>query len=95
MGSSDGHFDPTTTIQRQDASMLIAKALHSREIPTTSSLNRLSDFKDGQLVSGYAREAAAVLLQHNLLTGDEQQRLNPTGPLTRAEAAMLIYRLLK
>ncbi|WP_144027815.1 polysaccharide lyase family 8 super-sandwich domain-containing protein [Paenibacillus sp. 32352] len=92
-GVSADRFAPAMMMHRQDAAVLIVKALYPGERPAASSLNRLNDFEDGATVSHYAREAMAVLLQHHLLAGDDQLRLNPAGQLTRAEAAELMYRL--
>ena len=86
-------FEPAATIQRQDAAVMLSKALYRGEVPVASTLHHLEEFKDGSLVSDYAKDAVAALLQHKLLTGDDQLQLNPTGQLTRAEAAILMYRL--
>ncbi len=85
---SNGKFNPTDAITRQDAASLIYRALGNK-IKSSSSL----DFSDSALVSDYAKEAVGSLNDAGILTGYNNM-FNPLGNATRAEASAMICRTL-
>ena len=54
----------------------------------------LANFPDGGAVSVWAKQAVADLLMHGVVTGSTTG-LRPTSKITRAEAAVLILRMLE
>jgi hypothetical protein len=52
----------------------------------------LEGFKDAASIAGYAKKSVAGLLEAGLVEGSGNN-LNPTGLTSRAEAAVLLYRL--
>lgn len=91
-GREDGSFDPMAPITRQEMMALAFRALKLAGKPVPPAAAELDGYADRSLVAAYAAEAAAALVQAGLLRGDGSG-LNPAGLTTRAEAAVLIYRL--
>ncbi|MDQ6422241.1 S-layer homology domain-containing protein [Paenibacillus sp. LHD-117] len=55
----------------------------------------LSGYQDAAQLSDWAKDAAAYLIHHGIVAGDGKGRLNSGETMTRAEAAALIYKLLR
>ncbi len=96
-GQPGGLYHPHDPITRQEMFVMAARALKAAEgwkvetIPTSV----LDSFTDRNRISGYAAEDIATLTAAGLIKGDARQQLLPAAPSTRAEAAMLIYRILE
>ncbi len=91
LGDGTGQLDPDGPITRQDALVLLHRALlkQGRTLPAAGDLSR---FTDQDSLAPYAREAAGVLLAAGILQGDDASQLQPQSPITRAEMAVLICR---
>ena len=91
LGDGAGRLNPDDPITRQDALVLLYRALldQNRELPAPGDL---SQFSDQDALAPYAREAVGVLLSAGILQGDEAHQLQPRSPITRAEMAVLICR---
>ncbi len=88
-GDTDGNLRPYDTITRQDIMTTAVRALNAglseAEIPK---------FSDWSLVSDYALEAVQVMTQAGVIQGNGDGTLNPLGNATRAEAAVMLERML-
>lgn len=95
-GQADGLFHPQESISRQDMFVMTHRALKAAGAWQTdnASAAALSLFTDRSLVADYAADDLAALAAAGLVKGDARQQLNPAALSTRAEAAMLIYRIL-
>ncbi|MDF2935873.1 MAG: gellan lyase [Paenibacillaceae bacterium] len=93
-GGGGGRFEPEAAITRQDMMVLAARALalDSPAVLAEAPSGVLTAFADGGTVADYARDSTALLVNIGLIQGDGG-RLNPLGSLTRAEAAVLLYRI--
>ncbi|SFM17549.1 S-layer homology domain-containing protein [Paenibacillus sp. 1_12] len=92
-GIGDNRFNPNGKISRQDMIVLCAKALQLTQM--TSARGNASDldiFTDNSIVASYAAESMASMVKEGLVMGDRNQ-LNPRSYTTRAEAAVLMYRI--
>ncbi|HEX7057132.1 MAG TPA: bacterial Ig-like domain-containing protein [Bacilli bacterium] len=95
-GFGNGAFLPKQNISREEMFVMIANALsftnmheHSGQIDTSV----LAAFKDSGRISPYAKNSIASLVQLGIVSGDGSM-LKPNGRSTRAEAAMVIYKLI-
>jgi len=94
-GTSDNRFLPNQSITRQDLMVNIARALEkSGKLKLSSSTSELSGYRDRANVSEYAAPSVAALLRAGIVNGYNSQIL-PKQPVTRAEAAVIIYNTLK
>ncbi|MBE7025605.1 MAG: S-layer homology domain-containing protein [Ruminococcaceae bacterium] len=88
-GDTDGNFRPNDTITRQDIMTTAARAVKAaateKEIPT---------FSDWSFVSDYALDAVKAMVQAEVIVGNGDGTLNPLGLATRAEAAVMLHRIL-
>lgn len=93
-GGSDGLFNPSGSITRQDMMAMTARALNlaRSEARTVNSsiLDRYADRKD---IAPYAIGSIASLVQEGYITGADG-KIHPLASTTRAEAAVFLYRIL-
>ncbi len=90
-GKGDGKFYPEENVTRQDMFVMMARALEraGKKLPQSAT----AEYADASAIAGYAREAAAFLTEQGLLQGGGDGMLHPANESTRAEAAVLLYRL--
>lgn len=91
LGNGAGLLLPDESITRQDALVIIHRAMVDRRklLPLYGDLSQFSDAGD---VAPYAQEAAVILAAKGVLLGNDTGRLEPLSPITRAEMACLLYR---
>lgn len=92
-GYSDSSFKPAQEISRQDMMVLAARALAAagKELDANGSLG---SFSDSDNVAQYAQEQAAALVKAGIVNGKDG-KLAPQDTLTRAESAVILYRIWK
>ncbi|WP_436234521.1 fibronectin type III domain-containing protein [Paenibacillus sp. LjRoot153] len=92
-GVDDQHFNPQANITRQDMFVMITRALAqvSKSLPTA---NNASKFTDGADIASYAVQSINALVQQGLVEGNAG-KVNPLGNTTRAETAVMLYRLFQ
>lgn len=100
-GYEDGTFHGRDLMSREQAivaiyrSMKLIQGEFTHPLTSQQQAKALSGFKDVGKLAPWAHEAAAYLIQNGILTGNDGGGLNPVGTLTRAEATVLICRLLQ
>ncbi|MBQ2697235.1 MAG: S-layer homology domain-containing protein, partial [Clostridia bacterium] len=94
-GDDLGSFRPQNTMTRQDAMVMLYRAMNAAGSPIPmASASVLSGYQDSAAVSDYATEAVSAMVAQGIVTGDTDGRLNPHMLITRAEMAMILYRAL-
>ena len=91
---SDGKFMPDMPITRQDAAVILKRAM---EYAGKNQFAPGKTFNDENNISDYAREAISALNGINIINGFEDNTFRPVNNLSRAESAVLIgnvYELL-
>ncbi|MDN8588848.1 S-layer homology domain-containing protein [Paenibacillus sp. 11B] len=93
-GQDNNHFRPESEISRQDMMVLIERALKlvGKDMDKGSE-NLLERFSDWSSVSEYAQKSIATLVADDIITGDGT-KLKPLASSSRAEAAVMIYRVI-
>lgn|GEM_PF-984098 len=100
-GFEDGSFRPADKITREQAMTMIAQAMKltglADRLPGQSGKQSaaLSAFPDAADVSSWALSGIRGSLAAGLITGRADGRLAPQSPVTRAEVAVIIERLLQ
>jgi uncharacterized repeat protein (TIGR02543 family) len=90
-----GNFVPQGELTRQDAMVLVYRTLELKGITLSSgSMSDLSMFADAYNVSDYAVDAVSTLVKAGIIEGDGDN-LNPKEKLSRAEMAVILYRVLQ
>jgi DNA-binding beta-propeller fold protein YncE len=98
-GFKDGKFRPNDKITREQALLIIAKAMSitglKDKLPVKSADTLLKGYADNSAVSGWARGGVADSVQAGIATGRNGMTLAPKAYMTRAEVAAIVSRLLK
>ncbi|MGO4275167.1 S-layer homology domain-containing protein, partial [Paenibacillus sp. TAF58] len=87
-GYEDGTFGPYDNITREQMAVILARAAH------LASANSGLDYKDNGDISAWAQGLLAALTAKGDLNGYEDGTLKPKAFSTRAEAAVIISRIL-
>jgi len=92
-GVGGNRFNPGAPIFRQDMMVLIDRAMAAANHPLTAGTDAdLAKFADRDSTAAYAKQSAAALVRNGIVRGSGAA-LNPLGNATRAETAVLIYRI--
>lgn len=93
IGVGNNKLNPKASVTREDMAVMAEKALKAAGKETDRDQeDSLSPFKDASLIAGYAQDSIAALVQSGLIQGHDN-RIDPQGSTTRAEAAVLLYRI--
>jgi len=94
-GVGNNCFEPSEYITRQDMINSAAKALEcAGKVNIAVNQTVLNEFTDKDLIAPYALHGAAFLAERKFIAGSGG-KLDPLGSATRAEAAVLMYRILR
>jgi fibronectin type 3 domain-containing protein len=98
-GFTDGSFRPDDQMTREQAMLIIRKAMTltglKSEASTGTSHETLQPFADQNEISAWAISSIADCLESGIISGRTATLLAPKGILTRAETAVLIERFLQ
>ncbi|MCR2806294.1 fibronectin type III domain-containing protein [Paenibacillus soyae] len=94
-GVDGSNFHPNGEISRQDMMVIVARALKlAGKLSSEGSMDDLNGFLDASSVAGYAQESVAALIDAGIIKGDGSS-IHPRGFTTRAQAAVVIFRIYK
>ena len=91
-GIGDNMFGSGMLITRQDMSVMIYNALKAEGIECEKT-NPV--FADADKIAGYAKEAVGTLYSMGIINGVSETEFDPQSHATRAQAAKIIYGVLK
>ena len=93
-GTGDGMYSPNSSITREQAFTILRQAmpLLGKECPD-ASLSVLDQFADKDLIADYAKQHTATLVAQGVVAGKDTG-IDPRGSLTRAEMAVLLYKVI-
>lgn len=105
-GLSDGFFGPDQPVTREQAAVMIARAMNAKLAANDSKLSATlaKSFLDSSSIDFYARPAIVAVTKSKIMEGSPvtipgatkpQYQFNPKGNMTRAEAAKIAVELLK
>ena len=86
-------FRPNDKILVADAAVAFIRALGLESV--ASAHGALTEFYDDDAIPAYARDALYVAQKIGLLRGDQSGGINPKKELTKAEAAVMLDRLVE
>ena len=91
--NKDGQYNPTEEINRSEMASIIGKYLEYKGMKLEESKKQTS-FKDMENVSEEIMNYVNILAKYKIVVGDKTGKFNPDSSLTRAEAAVVIAKLL-
>jgi hypothetical protein len=89
-GYGDGRFGVTDSVTREQLVVMLWRMLGKPAVT-----GDLSNFKDADKVSSWAKEAMSWAVGIGVINGDDTGALNPGGQATRAEVAQIMMNNLK
>lgn len=95
-GIGDSRFGVHDPITRQDMAVMLRRALEAAgiELPGAAGAAGSTGFADADAIASYALDSVSALTDAGLLSGMGDGRFAPEAATTRAQAAVLLYRLL-
>ncbi|WP_026896303.1 S-layer homology domain-containing protein [Clostridiisalibacter paucivorans] len=91
-GKGNQRFDPKGNITRQEMSKVISKVLENRLYKNGDS-KELNIFIDKEKISPWAKQAVALVVREDIMKGVGKNRFEPKQKVTRAQAAVMLYRM--
>jgi hypothetical protein len=92
-GYEDGSFGPAQAVTREEMAVLVMRILQAADIELQHTKGG-TKFQDDVQIAGYAVDAVNSLNEAGMIQGQDGGRFAPKSPTTRAEAAVLITRIL-
>lgn len=94
-GIGENKFNPAAKITRQEMMVIIARILrHNKKLATVGTEDDLRKFADKSMIAAYAVNDVADMVKGGIVEGDGAS-IKPLANTTRAEAAVLLYRVYK
>ncbi|MDN5331084.1 MAG: hypothetical protein PWP45_309 [Tepidanaerobacteraceae bacterium] len=87
-GYEDGTFRPNGTITREEIAVILSRTFG------LASSGKKPDFKDRKMISPWSEESVAAAVAGGLLKGFEDGTFRPKATASRAETAVIIYRIM-
>ena len=87
-GVGDNKFNPTAQITRQDMMTMTSRAMK------LAGAADLGSFSDSGIIADYAASHVSAMVAEGLIKGNADGTINPLGNTTRAEAAVIMNRIL-
>lgn len=98
-GYDSGKFGPADKITREQAMAIVARAMEITglkiELSNEEREEILKSFNDSNMLADYAIQSSAACIKAGIVTGRNNQLLAPKDNITRAEAVVVIKRLLQ
>lgn len=95
-GRSDTSFEPNATVTRAEMATMASRALNKilEYKPIATVEVALKGFADSGSIHSTLQEGVALAAEQGIVVGEENNKFNPNADSTRAQAAVVIYRLL-
>jgi len=94
LGITDTRFAPGQNITREEIAVMLARAIKlSPDAASVGGAEKVS-FADSDAISGWARTDIETAVQLGIMKGRAGEKFVPQGLATRAEAAIVIKRLM-
>ncbi len=92
-GYGNGRFGPQDPVTREQLALMLYQYANSLSADA-GGRSSLAGFKDGGNVSSWAAEAVSWAVDAGILSGRTGGILDPSGPATRAEAAVMLCQFM-
>lgn len=92
-GISEDAFGIGASITRQDMATILARILKTQKMELGQTVESIT-FADEASIADYAKDAVRNLSEGGIINGREDGSFDPQATATRAEAAVIIYRVM-
>jgi len=93
-GFADGTFGPEQLITREQAAVMLERALQFSGAVADPSRASLQQFADQNQISAYANQAMQTMVQYGIMQGSNN-KLSPKNNATRAEMAVMLMKAMR
>jgi hypothetical protein len=97
-GLGDGRYAPQKTLSRLEGMTMIGRLVEQYAPESALTDEEVSEiisrYSDGDAIPEWGKKAVAMAIKHGIITGDAGA-INPSGSLTRAQAAIIAVRVQK
>ncbi|XID96184.1 SwmB domain-containing protein [Paenibacillaceae bacterium WGS1546] len=93
-GGTDGRFRPNAPITREEMATMMVRAMNVAGVQLSADSSSLYMYSDQNRVSSWAKDGVSVSVQAGIISGVTPTLLRPQNNASRAEAAVMIKRLL-
>lgn len=87
-GTDGVHFNPESEISRQELMTITARGMELK------GLGSLAVFSDADKIAEWAKESVSAMVENEIIEGNADGTINPEGSATRAEAAVIMARIV-
>jgi hypothetical protein len=94
-GFTDGSFKPHEKITREQMAAMVTRALKFAGYEATADASVLARYADADSVSQWAAAAMSQAVNEGIVTGTSATTLSPKALATRAEAAVMVKRMMQ
>ncbi|MBT2661732.1 S8 family serine peptidase [Bacillus sp. ISL-45] len=93
-GMGNGKFAPNEKITREQMAAMVIRAIQYKDASLLEGVKAPASFKDSNKVSSFAKDYVAQAAALKLVNGYADQTFAPKADTTRAQSAVILYRLL-
>jgi lactocepin len=93
-GKPDNTFGLNDAITREQMVLMLIRAIEYKDKTLLANVKPAGEFTDSAAISDNAKDAVKTAVALNLIKGKPDQTFAPKENLTRAQAAVVVYRLL-
>lgn len=93
-GLGDGTFAPDSSITREQLATMLYRYAALLKLDAKASASTLDQFTDGADIHSWAAEGMAWCVENGILRGKGNNVIDPRANATRAEAAVMLQRLI-
>ncbi|NEZ42048.1 SwmB domain-containing protein [Paenibacillus alvei] len=94
-GYENGMFRPNESINREQMAVMLVRAMEYTGRDVASNPSSLNKFNDRNQVSGYARDGVSKAVSTGIVQGMTSNTFQPKATATRAQAAVMLKRMLE
>lgn len=97
-GKSEKIFGVNENITREDMAVMTMRAVNAAKLSIDNVINSIYyelEFTDTEEISEYAKESVTLLVKKGIVSGVGDNRYAPKSNATRAQAAQMIYKVIK
>lgn len=93
-GMGNGKFAPNEKITREQMAAMVIRAIQYKDASVLDGVKAPASFKDSNKVSNFAKDYVGKAAALKLVNGYADQTFAPKADTTRAQSAVILYRLL-